>query len=435
MRRLYSILFLIMVCCVCFSQHITRTIDPNIRTLRVRYVNEAIEPSGDVQRPYLVLQNGVVDGTDVENTLEISFDELSHDTKQYTYKVLHCDRNWQESQINSYEYIDGFTTNDIVDYELSNNTQQEYTHYWLEFPNSDMQLKISGNYVLQIYQDGDQEQVVAEVCFQVVEPIAEINVNLRHNTDIELSGRYQQLDIDVNTSQLALHDVQNVALVVTQNGRLDNRVVVDKPTFVEPNRLRYTNQKILIFQGGNEFRRFDTYSTYYAGYHVDRILYQQGDYHAILDADMVRGTTAVGAGREGLGYLSDVDANGQWVVNCEKTDYPDAEAEYMWVHFTLPVKQPLMNMQVFVGGDLFYNTFTMANMMQYDAENKCYCLYAYIKQGGYNYMYYILGANKSANLLPIEGSHWQTRNEYAIDVYFRPFGARYDRLVGKKITR
>ena len=435
MRRLYSILFLIMVCCVCFSQHITRTIDPNIRTLRVRYVNEAIEPSGDVLRPYLVLQDGVVDGMDKENALEISFDELSHDTKQYTYRVLHCDRNWNVSQINSYEYLDGFTTNDIVDYELSNNTQQEYTHYWLEFPNADMQLKASGNYVLQIYLDGDQEQVVAEVCFQVVEPIAEINVNLRHNTDIELSGRYQQLDIDVNTSQLALHDVQNVALVVTQNGRLDNRVVVDKPTFVEPNRLRYTNQKILIFQGGNEFRRFDTYSTYYAGYHVDRILYQQGDYHAILDADMVRGTTAVGAGREGLGYLSDVDANGQWVVNCEKTDYPDAEAEYMWVHFTLPVKQPLMNMQVFVGGDLFYNTFTMANMMQYDAENKCYCLYAYIKQGGYNYMYYILGANKSANLLPIEGSHWQTRNEYAIDVYFRPFGARYDRLVGKKITR
>jgi hypothetical protein len=397
---------------------------------------EASEPSGNPSRPYLVLpESGVIDGSEEDNTLEISFDELSHDIKQYTYCVLHCDRNWNVSQINSYEYLDGFTTNDIVDYELSNNTQQEYTHYWLEFPNANMQLKASGNYVLQIYLDGDQEQVVAEVCFQVVEPIAEINVNLRHNTDIELSGRYQQLDIDVNTSQLALHDVQNVALVVTQNGRLDNRVVVDKPTFVEPNRLRYTNQEILIFQGGNEFRRFDTYSTYYAGYHVDRILYQQGDYHAILDEDMVRGTTAVGAGREGLGYLSDVDANGQWVVNCEKTDYPDAEAEYMWVHFTLPVKQPLMNMQVFVGGDLFYNTFTMANMMQYDAENKCYCLYAYIKQGGYNYMYYTLGANKSANLLPVEGSHWQTRNEYAIDVYFRPFGARYDRLVGKKVMR
>ena len=436
MKKIYAIYILLLLGLEVHAQYHTQILDSNIRTLRMRYVMEASEPSGNLSRPYLVLpESGVIDGSEEDNTLEISFDELSHDIKQYTYCVLHCDRNWNVSQINSYEYLDGFTTNDIVDYELSNNTQQEYTHYWLEFPNADMQLKASGNYVLQIYLDGDQEQVVAEVCFQVVEPIAEINVNLRHNTDIELSGRYQQLDIDVNTSQLALHDVQNVALVVTQNGRLDNRVVVDKPTFVEPNRLRYTNQKILIFEGGNEFRRFDTYSTYYAGYHVDRILYQQGDYHAILDEDMVRGTMAVGAGREGLGYLSDVDANGQWVVNCEKTDYPDVDAEYMWVHFTLPVKQPLMNMQVFVGGDLFYNTFTMANMMQYDAENKCYYLYAYIKQGGYNYMYYTLGANKSASLLPIEGSHWQARNEYVIDVYFRPFGSRYDRLVVKKITR
>lgn len=436
MKKIYAIYILLLLGLEVHAQYHTQILDNNIRTLRMRYVMEASEPSGNLSRPYLVLpESGVIDGSEEDNTLEISFDELSHDIKQYTYCVLHCDRNWNVSQINSYEYLDGFTTNDIVDYELSNNTQQEYTHYWLEFPNADMQLKASGNYVLQIYLDGDQEQVVAEVCFQVVEPIAEINVNLRHNTDIELSGRYQQLDIDVNTSQLALHDVQNVALVVTQNGRLDNRVVVDKPTFVEPNRLRYTNQKILIFEGGNEFRRFDTYSTYYAGYHVDRILYQQGDYHAILDEDMVRGTMAVGAGREGLGYLSDVDANGQWVVNCEKTDYPDVDAEYMWVHFTLPVKQPLMNMQVFVGGDLFYNTFTMANMMQYDAENKCYYLYAYIKQGGYNYMYYTLGANKSASLLPIEGSHWQARNEYVIDVYFRPFGSRYDRLVVKKITR
>ena len=436
MKKIYAIYILLLLGVEVHAQYHTQILDSNIRTLRMRYVMEALEPSGNPSRPYLVLpESGVIDGSEEDNTLEISFDELSHDIKQYTYCVLHCDRNWNVSQINSYEYLDGFTTNDIVDYELSNNTQQEYTHYWLEFPNADMQLKASGNYVLQIYLDGDQEQVVAEVCFQVVEPIAEAHVNLRHNTDIELSGRYQQLDIDINTSQLALHDVQNVVLVVTQNGRLDNRVVVDKPTFVEPNRLRYTNQKILIFEGGNEFRRFDTYSTYYAGYHVGRIAYQQGDYHAILDEDMVRGTMASGAGREGLGYLSDVDANGQWVINCEKTDYPDVEAEYMWVHFYLPVKQPLMNMHVFVGGDLFYNTYNMANMMQYDVENKCYYLYAYLKQGGYNYMYYTRDANGAYSTLSIEGSHWQTANEYTVDVYFKPFGARYDRLVGKKVRR
>lgn len=417
------------------AQYSTQIVDPNIRTLRVQYLSEAIEPSGNPQRPYLVLKDGVVDGMDADNTLEISFDYLSHDIQQYTYKIIHCDRNWQESSINSYEYIDGFTTNDIINYELSNNTQQEYTHYWLDFPNADMQLKTSGNYLLQIYQDGDPDNVVAQVCFQVVEPIAGINTQVRHNTDIELSGRYQQLDIDVQTTNLGVRDAQDICLVVTQNGRLDNRVLVEKPTFVEPSRLRYINQKTLIFEGGNEFRRFDTYSTYYAGYHVGRIVYTQGEYNAILEDDVVRGTMATGAGREGLSYLADVDANGQWVVNCERSDAPDTEAEYMWVHFYLPVKQPLMNMQVFVGGDVFYNTYTMTNMMQYDAENKCYYLYAYLKQGGYNYMYYARGANGGVSLLPIEGSHWQTKNEYTVDVYFRPFGARHDRLVGKKITR
>lgn len=416
------------------AQHFTQTIDPNIRTLRVRYLDEAIEHSGNIERPYLVLKNGVVDGSELENTLEISFDNLSHNINQYTYRVIHCDRNWQESSINSYEYLDGFTTNDIVDYELSSNTQQEYTHYWLEFPNSHMQLKASGNYALQVYQDGNQDNVVAEVCFQVVEPMVDMNIKLRHNTDIELSGRYQQLDIDVHTAVLGVRDAKDISLIVVQNGRLDNRVVVDKPTFIEPQRLRYVNNKKLIFEGGNEFRRFDTYSTYYAGYHVGKVVYKQGDYHAILEADAVRGTMAIGAGREGLGYLSDVDANGQWVVNCEKTDYPDTEAEYMWVHFCLPVKQPLMNSHVFVGGDLFYNQYAANNMMQYDAENKCYYLYAYLKQGGYNYMYYTL-QNGNISLQPLEGSHWQTMNEYVVDVYYKPFGARYDRLVGKKITR
>lgn len=413
------------------AQYMTGTNDPNIRTLRVRYMHEAIDPSGDVQRPYLVLdESGVIDGNDEQNTLEFSFDELSHDIKQYTYKVVHCDKTWVPSDISSYEYLDGFTTADITDYERSVNTQQEYTHYSFVFPNNDMQLKASGNYMIVIYQDGDQENAVAIFCFQVVEPIVDIAANVRANTDIELNGRYQQLDIDVHTEKLSLKDAGDISLLVQQNGRTDNQQYILKPTFVEPNRLRYVNNKNLIFEGGNEFRRFDSYSTYYAGYNVSRVEYAQGEYHAVLEPDRVRGTMALGAGNEGLGYLSDVDADGQWVVNCEKTEYPDTDAEYMWVHFCLPVQQPIVT-PVFVGGDLFYNQYTMANMMQYDAENKCYYLYAYLKQGGYNYMYYTMD-NRKMSLLPLEGSHWQTRNEYAVDVYYRPFGARYDRLVGAK---
>jgi hypothetical protein len=259
-----------------------------------------------------------------------------------------------------------------------------------------------------------------------------MDANVRGNTDMEFNGRYQQLDIDVNIRSLNLQNPNEIKIVVEQNGRRDNQVVLSRPTFVEPNRLRYVNQKALIFEGGNEYRHFDIYSAYYAGYHVDRVEYAQGEYHALLDIDEVRGTKNKNAGREGLPYVTEMDANGQWLVNCEKTDYVDTEAEYMWVHFVLPVDQYVMDGQVFVGGEAFGNQLSAQNRMEYNADQKYYYLYAYLKQGGYDYMYYVLGQN-GVTSLPIEGSHWQTQNEYSICVYYTPFGGRCDRLVGYKV--
>lgn len=432
MRKILFIYFALLNAILLCAQHRTQVLHPDLRTLRMRYMIDALEPKGMVQRPYLILpESGVIDGSEADNTLEISFDEMSHDVHQYSYHVVHCNMDWTESDISSYEYVEGFTTMDVVDYEHSMNTQQTYTHYWLEFPNENMQLTKSGNYVLQIYEDGDQELVVAEVCFRVVEPLVAIEASVRSNTDIELNGRYQQVDVDVMTNALNLRDAGDVKVKVQQNGRWDNQVVLSRPTFVEPNRLRYVNQRALIFEGGNEFRHFDTYSVYYAGNHVDRVDYAQGEYHALLDIDEVRGTKNKNAGREGLPYLTERDANGQWLVNCEKTDYVDTEAEYMWVHFVLPVEQYVMDGHVFVGGELFGNQYSVQNRMEYDAEQKCYYMYAYLKQGGYDYMYYVVGRN-GGSTLPLEGSHWQTENEYSIWVYYRPFGERYDRLVGSK---
>ena len=412
---------------VCMAQYQTCIYDTQVRTLRVQYLDE----SSKLQRPILLLENGVIDGSDPKNTLEISFDELSHDTRMYSYTLLHLNYDWTPSALNSYEYVKGYTTMDIYDYAMSVNTQQVYTNYRFTFPNNDMQLIASGNYALLIYEDGDMQKLVAQACFSVVESLTEIELNQRGNTDIEFNGRYQQLDVDINTIHLNVRNPQDIKLIVCQNGRSDNMVEVQKPTFVEPNRLRYLNQKALIFEGGNEFRHFDVYSVYYAGYHVDRMEYAQGEYHALLDMDEVRGTLGKGAGVEGIPYLTENDVNGQWIVNCEKSDDVDIEAEYIWVHFLLPVKQPIMDGQVFVGGEMFGNQYGVQNRMMYDADHKCYYLYAYLKQGGYDYMYYVVGKN-GVTTLPLEGSHWQTENEYTLLVYYRPFGARYDRLVGCK---
>ena len=353
--------------------------------------------------------------------LHISFDEMSHDVHFYTYSV-----EMLNSDLLSGEYLTGFPTKDIIEYEHSMNTSREYTHYWFDFPNEDMTLTKSGQYRLTIYEDGDKDKKIAEVDFCVVEPLVKIDAKVRANTDIEYNGRYQQLDIDValNTEE-SVQNSDNYYMVVTQNNRLDNAVTLRRPTFVDSKRLRYINCRDLIFEGGNEYHHFDAFSCFYAGHGIDRVYHELGDYHAPLFADEIT---------KGQ-YIHEFDSNGRYVINAERTSDADVEAEYMWVHWTLPMEQPFFDGALYVGGELFGNELSLKNRMQYDNQAQCYWLTALVKQGGYDYQYWFVPKNQKTTTQRVDGSYWQTENEYAIYVWWRPFGARYDRLVGVSVIR
>lgn len=388
---------------------------PDIHTLRVRWADGSV-----LERPILELND--------ERQLEISFDELSHNTHLYTYRLLHLNADNTESDLQSGEYVEGFTTADITDYDYSVNTQQLYTHYSFTFPNNDMLPKVSGNYAIQIYEDGDVNKTIAIVCFSVVEPLAGIECAVRSNTSKELSGRYQQLDIDVSLENLEIvNPAQEVKLVVKQNNRQDNAVMGVAPTYIEGHKLRYINKKELIFEGGNEFRHFDIGSQYVLGYNVDKIYFDHRQYHAFLFQDERLNERA---------YTTQSDANGQFVINAERSSDDDYEADYMWVHFLLEADKPFFDGILYVGGDLTYNLTNTDNRMDYDDEHKAYTGALYLKQGGYDYQYRLKKKNeKQCSLERTEGSFWQAHNEYTIYIYFRPFGSRADRLVGVEVIR
>ena len=424
MRRIRLILLFCFCSLGLSAQTYTRVFKENIRTLRV-------------ERTLLVMENGLVGVNDEADKLYISFDEMSHDVHFYTYTVQKLEFRGDHLELNnslvSASYLVGFPRLDITDYEHSINTSREYTHYWFEFPNNDMLLAQSGAYRLTIYEDGNPDDRVAEIDFCVVEPLVQIDAKVRANTDIEYNGRYQQVDIDVDTKALDLREPGEVRVVVTQNNRIDNAVSLKQPTFVEPNRLRYINNRSLIFEGGNEYHHFDAFSCFYAGHGIDRVFHENGDYHVILLPDEVT---------QGQ-YIHEFDSDGRFIVNAERTNDPDTEAEYMWAHWTLPMEKPFFDGALYVGGDLFNNEMTLRNRMQYDNEAKCYWLTALVKQGGYDYQYWFVPKNQITNQKSqitntitttqrVDGSYWQTENTYTIYVYWRPFGAQYDRLVGVK---
>ncbi len=89
-----------------------------------------------------------------DDKLVLSFDDLSEDYVRYEYTVIHCDADWNNSDLMPNEYLETFTDDYINDFEYSINTMQDYVHYSLTLPNDVIRMKLSGNYLLKVYPAG-----------------------------------------------------------------------------------------------------------------------------------------------------------------------------------------------------------------------------------------------------------------------------------------
>ncbi|MDR2841392.1 MAG: DUF5103 domain-containing protein, partial [Paludibacter sp.] len=361
-----------------------------------------------------------------DDKINISFDQLSHEAHNYGYAVVHCNADFSESSISTTEFLQGYTTADITDVSLSQTTTVLYTHYRFSLPNEDMNLTLAGNYAAIIYEDNNRNKPVAVACFSIVEPKVDIQAKVRGNTDTELNASKQQLDFEISPKGYTIRDVNSeLKVVVRQNNRYDNEIVNLAPTYFSVNNYKYINNKNLIFEGGNEYHRFDISSVYTAATGVDYVRYQDQNYEVFLYPNRINRAAV---------YSHDFDVNGRYVINHQEAmDDPNTEGDYLQVHFRLDVDYPFADGKVFIGGDWNYNLLDEAAEMQYNSALKAYTKTLLLKQGGYNYQYWLLGnRQRKATTAAIDGSYWQTRNEYTIYVYHRPWGGRYDKLVGIK---
>jgi hypothetical protein len=394
------------------SKYQTTIFDQNIKTLQI------LPNSEKLSLPIIEL-NG-------DDILNISFDELSHEAHSYGYKLIHCNGDWSPSNLMTTEYIEGYTTGNITEYQLSQNTSFFYTHYKFNLPNDEMKLKISGNYVVLIYEDNQTDRPIAQACFSVVEPKVNISATIRGNTDSELNNRLQQIDFDIQLKSHTISDINSeLKVYVRQNNRLDNQVSDLQPTFISGSKLSYINNKALIFEGGNEFYRFDISSIYAASEGINDIKYIQPHYEVFLTENKVQNTNI---------YMHNFDVNGKFVVNYQEVfDDSNYEADYMYVNFSLAAPKPFFTGQLYLGGEFNYNQFDAISRLKYDNENERYYQRILLKQGGYNFQYrFVPKGSTKAFVEPVDGSYWETENEYTIYVYQRPIGERYDRLIAVK---
>ena len=351
-----------------------------------------------------------------DETIEFSFDEMSHEYHRFTYHITHCDAQWKPSSLIESEYMDGFNDQPIEDWENSLNTTFDYTHYTLTLPNSEVSLKLSGNYHLSIQEDGKE---VAWFRFMIVENMHNLSATVDGNTDIDTRKSHQQLDMTVSLNGLNVTNPdREIYTVVMQNRRFDNAVIDPKPTYNSGNRLTYEHCRELIFPAGNEFRRFEIINMYDYFRNVDRVSFHDPYYHATLMQDTRHHA-----------YSFDFDHNGRYLIRYNQASDSDTEADYLFVHFNL-ASDLMTGGKMYVSGHFTGGNLISRYEMEYNAQEKAYQATLLLKMGAYDYQYiWVPDGQVIGQTKPTEGDWYETKNEYLILLYYRQRGSRYDRLV------
>ena len=385
----------------------TRAISPEIYTILVK-------GNGEWDKQPIIIQNS-------GDFVNISFDRISEDSfNRLRYKILFCNADWTPNkELSDMEYLDGFNDNPIDDYAGSINTTVNYTHFNLDIPNRDINLKLSGNYLVVVYEEDNPDNILLTACFSVIDPKTSIMSQVSSVTDIDANKEHQQVAFSIQ-HQLQMRDpVTELKVFVRQNNRLDNQRTNFKPSMITPNKISYEHIRDLIFEAGNEYRRFET-STYRAnGLNVAHIEYQRPYYLMDITTDNIK---------TGRSYSYDQDQNGQFIIRNRESDLGDTEADYFLIRFTLAMDEPIFQ-NIYINGDFTNNTFDEKYLMKYNNDTRSYNLTLLLKQGLYNYQYLAQMKGKYSTSA-IEGNYYNTENRYDILVYYRPVGQRYDSLVG-----
>lgn len=355
------------------------------------------------------------------NGITVEFDHLAEDREYLRYSLTHCNADWQPSQLAYIEYLDGFNEGTIDDYAFSQATTVHYVHYELSIPNDQMMPLVSGNYLLKVYPESNPDQTWLQCRFVVSEQTATLSAELTSRTDVDYNREHQQLALALNVEHAQVRDLFNdLKVVIEQNGRTDNSVVLTKPIRVSGSTLFYEHQRELIFKAGNEYRRFEAVSHTYPGMHVDHVEWHAPYYHTVLEADQSRPAES---------YHYDQTLSGAFVVREYNADDSDTQADYNVVHFTLDYPET-PGFEFYIDADFVHRRFSPESLMIFNRHTQCYERALLLKQGSYSYQYLAVGHGKDIGRTDIiEGDKYETQNRYTVRVYHRRPGERYDRLI------
>ncbi|MEI6864533.1 DUF5103 domain-containing protein [Flavicella sp.] len=357
-------------------------------------------------------------------TLKIGFDDLEADQKSYKYIIQHCNYNWEISNLQSTEYINGFQSFEILDMENSFGTYQNYTHHKFEIPNRNTRIKISGNFLLTILNDDD------EICIQRRFVLYESQISIigkvvrdrsLKNIDKKQVVNFSIIHPNVNINNPS----KDLKVVILQNNDWNLTKLDIKPQYYKKNEIVYNYNAETSYFGSNEFLNFDTKNFNATNVNIVKSVIEDHYYQTYLYPNQPRNY---------LPYTYYPDINGGFVIRTLNGTESTVESEYTNVRFHLKATKNLeKNESIYIYGAFNNYAFTEQNRLKLNKKTNYLETEMLFKQGFYNYIHVIKDKDKELDTITVDGSYQETENNYTILVYYQPFGERIQKIVGYSI--
>lgn len=357
---------------------------------------------------------------DQNTKLILEFDELSTSQDYYYYKIYHYNSDWTPSYLSSTQYLYDFNEYRVNEAEMSFKTRTSYYHYTITIP----KVKVSGNFLIKIYRNYNEDDVILTKQFIIYENIAPVSATISRSFVPSDAFTKQQVNFQINYGRAQISNPYNdVKVIIRQNFKNYDALTNLKPVYVKDYEKTldyqfYNNES--SFNGGNEFRYFDLRSVLFSGIYVGRVERTNDKTDAWILPEKSRNKIA---------YSFYDDINGaffpQLYENLNKTTDPD----YALVHFQLMSNEPAPG-DVYLTGRLTNWKTLPEYKLTYNSAEKYYSGAFLLKQGYYNYAYSVVNAKGVRDDIYYEGNSSQTENAYDIIVYARLQGDLYDRAIG-----
>lgn len=389
-----------------------RILDPNIHTV-------LIHPAGNpLAAPIISLNYG--------GTLQISFDDFKASYQDYAYRIELVDTNWQSIGLSEFEYVKGFNQNKITSFSVSSIANQKYFHYQFSFPNNLSSPKLSGNYILKIFKNGDKDNIVFTRRFYVADNLVNINAQVQEPFDGAISRTHQRVKASLDVRNVPNFQNNQLTVKVIQNYRYNEAKTTTAPSFMRNTVLEFNNEAELVFPAGKEARWLDLQSLQLRSDRVAEINNKEGGTKILVKPE---GT------RANLLYATFKDLNGAYLIMNTDNLQSENQNDYAQVQFTYVPKDniPYLDQKLFIIGAITNNVMDQNAEMEFDLKQGVYQKTLLLKQGYYSYNYILRDRNVPYDLddfTETEGNHFETENSYTILVYYRAPGTLNDQLLG-----